>query len=131
MEKTITVGGISFPARSSAASFLAYKHNFNRDALRDMMNLVKGMPEGKNLDAIMAAIADNDDFDLDIFFRFAWIFAKAADPKLPPLVTWLDGFDISPIDFLTECLEPVMDLLLSNIKTSVAAKNMQAAVSEK
>lgn len=131
MEKTICIGEVSFPARSTAASFISYKANFHRDGMRDLLRLAGGFPKGKvSNDKVMSIIASNEDFDLDIFTRFLWVFAKSADKSIPPMEEWLDGFDVSPFDFLMETFPQVQDLLFSNLQTGVQAKNFQAAAAK-
>ena len=130
MEKTIHIGGVSFPARSTAASFISYKANFHRDGMRDLLRLAKSFPANKQKlsdDAVMSIIAENEDFDLDIFTRFLWVFAKSADKSIPPLEEWLDSLNVPPFDFLMETFPQVQDLLFSNLQTGVQAKNSQAA----
>lgn len=132
MEKIIRIGEVSFPARSNAASFLSYKANFHRDALRDMLRLAKGFPANAQDDgAVMDALLANEDFDLDVFLRFLWVFAKAADKNIPPLEEWLESMDVSPFDLMMEGFPQIQDMLLSNMRTDVQAKNFRAAAGAK
>lgn len=129
MEKTIKICGSEFPAKSTAASFISYKLNFHRDAMRDMLKLAKGMPKKAGSEQeVIDAIAESDSFDFDIFTRFLWVFAKAANSSLPPYEDWLGTFDVQPFDFIMEALPQVQDLLFSNMQTGVKAKNSPAAV---
>lgn len=130
MEKIITIGEKTFPAKSNAASFIAYKANFKRDAMRDMLKLAKGFVGKSNVtssDDILAALADNDDFDLDVFSRFLWVFAKAADKSIPPYEDWLGTFDVAPFEFFVEVFPQVQDMILSNVTTGVKPKKAPAA----
>lgn len=132
VEKIIRIGEISFPARSNAASFLSYKANFHRDALRDMLRLAKGFPaDAKDDSAVMDALIANEDFDFDVFLRFLWVFAKAADKTIPPMEEWLVGMDVSPFDMMMEGFPQIQDMLLSNMRTDVRAKNSLAAARAK
>jgi hypothetical protein len=119
MEKVIKVGEYEFAAKSTAASLFSYKANFNRDAIRDLISLAKSMPQKQG---DVEAFA-NDGFDLDVLFRFLWVFAKAADKSIQPLETWLEGFDMPPFDFAVEVLPQVQDMLTSTVKSSVKSKN--------
>lgn len=124
MEKIIRIGSVSFPARSNAASFISYKMNFHRDALRDMLRLARCFPSGQmDDDAMLNALLENEDFDMDVFLRFLWVFAHAADKRIPPLEEWLEGMDVSPFDLMLEGFPQIQALLLSNLRTDVQAKN--------
>ena len=114
MEKIIKIGDREFSVKSTAASLFRYKNNFNRDGLQDLMRLAKSMPKGKEI---------GDDFELDVFYRFLWTFAKAADNNIKPMIDWLDGFEILPIDFISEALPQVQDLLISSVQSNVKSKN--------
>lgn len=112
MKKTIEVCGYEIPVAYNAASLIRYKMVFHRDAMRDLMLLAKG--DGDML--------ENPDFDLEVFYRFLWIFAKQADPELPDMVDWLEGFDVPPLDFAKAALPEVQSLLVENMKTTVKSK---------
>lgn len=116
MEKIITIGDISFPARSTAASLFSYKANFGRDAMRDLVNLAKSLPDSEDISEA------GEDFELDLFYRFLWVFAKAAKPDIPPMIEWLEGFDVPPLDFLAAVLPQVRELLASTFKSNVKPK---------
>ncbi len=132
MERIIKVGEYEFAARSTAASLFSYKRNFNRDGLKDLIALTQGMPDtkGDTKDAtdgdIISALVEGN-FDFDTFFRFLWVFARAANPEIPPIERWLEGFDMPPIDFAVQALAQSMDLLFDSTKTSVQPKNHPAA----
>jgi len=125
MERIIKVGEYEFAARSTAASLFSYKRNFNRDGLKDLIALTQGMPDDAEGDIVSALVEGN--FDFDTFFRFLWVFARAANPEIPPLERWLEGFDMPPIDFAVQALTQSMDLLFDSTKTSVQPKNHPAA----
>ena len=125
MERIIKVGEYEFAAKSTAASLFSYKRNFNRDGLKDLSALTQGMPDDAGGDIVSALVEGN--FDFDTFFRFLWVFARAANPEIPPLERWLEGFDMPPIDFAVQALTQSMDLLFDSTKTSVQPKNHPAA----
>lgn len=129
MERIIKVGEYEFAARSTAASLFSYKRNFNRDGLKDLIALTQGMPDDAEGDIVSALVEGN--FDFDTFFRFLWVFARAANPEIPPLERWLEGFDMPPIDFAVQALTQSMDLLFDSTKTSVQPKNHPAAAVKK
>ena len=132
MERIIKVGEYEFAAKSTAASLFSYKRNFNRDGLKDFLALAQGMSEDKGegkeseSDNVVSALIENK-FEFDTFFRFLWVFARAANPGIPPFEEWLEGFDMHPIDFAVEALPQSMDLLFDSTKTSVKPKNHPAA----
>lgn len=129
MERIIKVGEYEFAARSTAASLFSYKRNFNRDGLKDLIALTQGMPDDAEGDIVSALVEGN--FDFDTFFRFLWVFARAANPEIPPLERWLEGFDMPPIDFAVQALTQSMDLLFDSTKTSVQPKNHPAAAAKR
>lgn len=129
MERIIKVGEYEFAARATAASLFSYKRNFNRDGLKDLIALTQGMPDDAEGDIVSALVEGN--FDFDTFFRFLWVFARAANPEIPPLERWLEGFDMPPIDFAVQALTQSMDLLFDSTKTSVQPKNHPAAAVKK
>ena len=116
MEKIIKIGDRDIPVRSTAAALIRYKANFGRDALGDLFKLSENLPKDE------AQIEIGENLDFDIFIRFLWVFAKSADKTIPPLEDWLDGFDILPIDFITEVLPQTVDLLASTVKSEIQAK---------
>lgn len=125
MERIIKVGEYEFAAKSTAASLFSYKRNFNRDGLKDLIALTQGMPDDAEGDIVSALVEGN--FDFDTFFRFLWVFARAANPGIPPIERWLEEFDMPPIDFAVQALTQSMDLLFDSTKTSVKPKNHPAA----
>lgn len=129
MEKKIIVGDYEFAAKSTAASLLSYKRHFGRDGLVDMLNLVNSIADTPAEDAEEGAesVQFASTFDFDTFFRFMWVFARAANPTIPGLEEWMEGFDIGPIDFAIEALDQTMDLLFDSTKTAVKPKNRPAA----
>ena len=129
MERIIKVGEYEFAAKSTAASLFSYKRNFNRDGLKDLIALTQGMPDDAEGDIVSALVEGN--FDFDTFFRFLWVFARAANPEIPPLERWLEGFDMPPIDFAVQALTQSMDLLFDSTKTSVQPKNHPAAAAKR
>lgn len=91
--------------RSSAGSLIHYKRQFKSDALADLMKLESG-----------------EDYDSETLCRFLWAFAYSYDKSLPPLEEWLDGFDIAPIDFITQITSPIIELVGTNIESETSKK---------
>lgn len=120
MEKIIRVGGCEIPVRVTAASLLAYKANFGRDGLSDLSVLASTAAQSGSMEGLD-----------EILLRFLWVFAKSASRDIPPLEEWLDGFEIAPIDFVSEVFPQITELLSSAAKTSVQPKKKSAAARTK
>lgn len=122
MEKIISVGEYQFPVKSTAASLLSYRRNFGRDGMKDLLTLVKGAGKGaakkKADERALEAFVDSA-FEIETLYRFIWVFAKAADSAILPMEEWLDTFEVSALDFLSEVFPQVSDLLFSMTQTSV------------
>ena len=52
---------------------------------------------------------------METFYNICWLYAKTADPNIPPIIEWLDSFDVFPI---TEIIPEIQDLIMSNFVTS-------------
>lgn len=124
MKKTIKVCGYNIEVASNAASMIRYKMAFHRDAMRDLMTLAKGLPDKKKAgnEQLLNAVVENETFDFDIFYRFLWIFAKAANDDTPDFLPWLESFDVSAMDFVVEAFPQVQELLTANMHTIVKSK---------
>lgn len=113
MEKIVKIGDQDVPLKSTAASLIRYKSNFGRDGLSDIFAFQKVTKNGK---------IDIEKIDFDTFFRFMWVFAKSANPSIPPMETWLDQFELA--DVLQNGLMAVVDLMANTTATHVTpAKN--------
>lgn len=135
MEKIIRVGDYEIPLKSTAASLFSYKANFKRDALKDLFALAAPLSKvagdgAQNEQALMQSIAENG-LDLDMFYRFLWVFARSADKSIPLIEDWLEGFDMAPFDFMAETLPVVAELLVSTVEGTTKSKNHPAAARAK
>lgn len=122
MEKIISVGEYKFPVKSTAASLLSYRRNFGRDGMKDLLALVKGAGKGaakKKADEVALEAFVDSAFEIETLYRFIWVFAKAADSTILPMEEWLDTFEVSALDFVSEVFPQVSDLLFSMTQTSV------------
>ena len=119
MEKIIKIAEYEIPVKSTAASLISYKANFGRDGLQDLMRMAKSLKgfKGDMTDDMVGGI------DLDTFFRFMWVFAKAADPQIKPIEQWLEGYDVAPLDFAFAAIPQIMDLLGKTVKSTVPMKS--------
>lgn len=73
MEKVIKLDGRDVRVQMSADTLRVYRHEFNRDLLRDMMAMQK-------------------EFDLEMIENLFYICARAADPEIPGIDEWLAQF---------------------------------------
>lgn len=120
MKKTVTICGNEIPVDVNAAAFIYYKNQFLRDGFKDMMSLAKAT-EKKGVSIMDALTADG--VDLLFIYQFLWVFAYAANKKdAPSLEEFIAGFDAAPLDFLTEAVPIVMDLLTENAATTVKSR---------
>lgn len=136
MEKIVRVGDYQFPVKSFAASLFSYRRNFGRDGMKDLMALVSGMGRKKQKgkkhhegnknghvsDEDVINVFTRSSFEIDTLYRFVWVFAKAADPQIPPMEEWLDTFEVNPFTFISEAFPQMEELLFSMAKTTVPAK---------
>lgn len=95
--------------KATSAFLLLYKRQFQRDALRDLMQLESATDKTNGQ-------MDLDKIDTDTFYRLLWVLARNADPTIAPdLVEWVGSFDDFPlIDIFTEAQE----LLLKSLQVS-------------
>lgn len=123
MEKIVKVGEYEFPVRSNAATLLSYRRNFGRDGMKDLLALVKGVgnKNANDADSVVQAFADGS-FEVETLYRYIWTFAKSADKSIPPMEEWLEGFDVSALEFVSEVFPQISDLLFSMAKTNVKSK---------
>lgn len=74
MEKTLNIDGRDITFKASAAFPLTYRAYFGRDFFEDMDKLAE----------------ENDRL---LFYDVVWTLAKNADPSIPPVMEWYDGFE--------------------------------------
>ncbi len=101
MEKTITIGGKDILLKSTGATAIKYKSQFQRDYFQDVDKLLAPKPD--------------DPFEAEIIFNMAWILAKTADPQLKEMESWLEEFDEFPI---YDVLSDIGPLIISTIKST-------------
>lgn len=102
MEKTLDIGGKKVRFKATGGTMLRYKMQFGREYFADCVELAK-LKKSKNI----------KDIDLTPFYRIAWVLAKTAEPEIPDLLEWLDGFERFPI---LDIVEQLGDIISGNIK---------------
>lgn len=113
MEKIINIGGKDILMRSTSATPMHYRNQFNKDMLVELSAM-----EGKDL----------SEMDLGVFERMAYIMSGAFKEGIS-LEDWLDGFD-GMTDIL-EAVADIMDLWTANTQTRMTShsKNEETAES--
>ena len=86
---------------------MRYRNNFNRDFLKDLINLQEKLKERTENGTQFQAV------DLDIFEKIAWCMAKTADDSIPQIENWLDQFETFDI---MQVLPQIMELLVGNME---------------
>jgi len=112
MEKTIEIDGKQVSFKSTAATPLRFKAQFNKDYFSEIYKLEglqKTMQSKKLTDAEKLAKVD-----FELFYNIAWIFAKTANKSIKEPIEWLDEFDSFPIG---EILPQLLELITSNMQS--------------
>lgn len=116
MEKTLNIGNKEIKMKSTAGTMMRYRNNFNRDFIKDLMNLQKKLTNKIDNGTEFEAI------DLDIFEKIAWCMAKTADNNIPDIENWLDQFDTFDI---MQVLPEIMELLVANMEQINSKKKIE------
>lgn len=107
MEKTLVIDGKEVRFKSTAATPLRYKAQFRKDFFSEILKLAS-LQNIQELDVNNLDTDDLDDLDFEVLYRVTWVLAKTADPSIPELLTWLDGFEEFPLD---EILPEIMEMV--------------------
>jgi len=105
MEKIIKIDGKDVKFKSTGSAPLRYKMQFKRDFFADIAKLETIVTGDK-------ATINFETFDLEVFYNIAWIYAKIADPTIPPPLEWLDTFEEFP---LMEIIPQLLDIITASI----------------
>jgi len=107
MERTLSISGKEIKLKSTAGTMMRYRNNFNRDFLKDLINLQEKLKDRTENGTQFQAV------DLDIFEKIAWCMAKTADDSIPQIENWLDQFETFDI---MQVLPQIMELLVGNME---------------
>lgn len=126
----------SVTLNSAAGWFFAYREQFGRDILPDIMPAIEGLlsasikvmqnMDGVNVKDIAGAIDDSilTDFFINMsglefttVLQIIWAMAKNADSEIEPPEIWVNQFDAFPLDTI---LPKVLKMVL---ESSVSSKN--------
>ena len=95
MEKVIEIDGQKIPFKATGGTARRYRLHFGRDLIQDFYRMGK----------TSGGAADFENVDIQVFENMAWVMAKTADPELPPVDEWLEGFQpLSLIGAMEEIL---------------------------
>ncbi|CAI3227025.1 MULTISPECIES: hypothetical protein [Clostridium] len=110
MEKTLTIDGKEVRFKSTAATPLRYKAQFNKDYFSEILKMesLANIKKGKIL------AKDIQKIDFEVFYNIIWVLAKTANKNIPEPLEWLDGFEEFP---LMEIIPKIQDLIISSIQT--------------
>jgi hypothetical protein len=106
MEKIINIDGKEVKLKTNGAFLYKYKDQFRRDGLQDITKLSQIKIGGE---------VDLSNLDIEIFYNFFWVMAKAGNPEIPPLAEYLEMFDVFPI---LDILPDVLEMTMCNLQTS-------------
>lgn len=116
MEKVIEIDGQKIPFKATGGTARRYRLHFGRDLLKDFYRIAKEFDSAEDpFEAV----------DIQTLENFAWVMAKTANPELPPVAEWLEGFD--PLSII-EAMEDILSVFAEGMGTAVASKNPMAAV---
>ena len=79
MYKVVNIEGKNIPMKSTGLTARLYSRYFGKDFFSSFLTL-RGLKDGKQVDT-------------SIFEEIAWTLAKTANPKIPDIDEWLDGFE--------------------------------------
>lgn len=102
MEKTVTISGRDVRFKATGALPLRYKAQFGRDLFADMAAMEGVMDDASNLNS-------------ELFYNVVWVMARGADPSIPPVLDWVDGFDEFPV---FEVFNELKDTLVASFRTT-------------
>lgn len=122
MEKILQIGTKEIKLKSTAGTMMRYRNYFNRDFLKDLINLQRKLNDRVETGSQFEAI------DLDIFEKITWCMAKTADNSIPDIEHWLDDFETFDI---MQILPQIMELLISNMEQINKPQNERGRRSKK
>lgn len=115
--------GHQIALRSSAATPIIYKAQFNTDFFSDIIKMSKIMDgvttednEGKALDLTNVSYEDLSHLDMTVIYQITWAFAKNADQGIGDLLTWLSGFEEFPLEDIFTVVSELIEKLFRTSK---------------
>jgi hypothetical protein len=122
MEKTLTIDGKKVRFKSTGATPLRYKAQFQKDFFADILKLnsLKGLQKAEEIKS-----EDIEKIDFDVLYNITWVLAKTADKEIAEPIEWLDAFSEFP---LLEIVPELQDLIQSTIQAKKKQKTKGATV---
>lgn len=117
MDKTIKIGNKNIPIRANGLILLAYKRDFGREMLTDMLSIYKKSKSGDYT-------VDIESLNIETVYKITYTLAKLADPNIGSMDEWLSGFDCFPI---YDALQEIMPIITDSITTDAKLKKQIAA----
>lgn len=127
MEKTLTIDGQKVTFKSSGATPIRYRAQFNRDYFQDIIKMQKAAKESKleNKKPEEVTAEDLEGIDFEVFYRIVWVLAKTANKEISDLEDWLDDFEYFPIE---EIVPELFDVIAASLQSK---KKIQAGKQRK
>ena len=113
MEKTLTIDGREVRFKSTAATSIRYKAQFQSDFFADLLKM--HALTKLNLDSEEINYDMLRHFDTEVLYNLFWVMAKTADKSIPDPMTWLDEFDEFPV---FEIFDELQELIMKNLQTT-------------
>lgn len=116
MDKTIEIDKKKIKLKSTGATPLIYRNQFNRDYFADLMGLSKTFPSNENgemIDERDWTKEQIEQVDLQPLYNFLWSVAKNADSTIPEPIEWFGQFDSFSI---VEIMPEIQDLLMNSVQ---------------
>ena len=136
MEKTIIIDNKPVRFKCSASFVFKYRGYFNKDVFEVIMPLITSvMPlmfkDNSNTvnitwEEIQEIMNNAEGFNVTDLYEITWVLAKTADPTIPEVEEWLDGFNTFPmIDIFPEVIALLTPTLLTRAKPKKKTKKNQ------
>lgn len=136
MEKTIIIDNKPVRFKCSASFVFKYRGYFNKDVFEVIMPLItsvmplmfKDNSTTINItwEEIQEIMNNAEGFNVTDLYEITWVLAKTADPTIPEVEEWLDGFNTFPmIDIFPEVIALLTPTLLTRAKPKKKTKKNQ------
>ena len=135
MRKTIQLSGKNIELTTNAYTPIAYKKEFGKDYFQDLFQMlqaesilkkVEQLEEGKTLSASDVDMSMLADFDMTLFHRLFWVFAKSANPSIEPFEEFFMGLEEFPLQTVGPVLMKLLNQGMTTRKKSMRRKKRAA-----
>lgn len=137
-EKIVNIAGRDVRFKATGGCAYRYKAQFGREFIADAVAMQEAFaacskkkkvkhkrPDGK-IEYREATEYDVTKISLDLVYDMLWVYAKTADPTIPPPQEWLDEFDEFPVFDIWNQLLDIMGLNIEvDTKNAAAAENQK------